>query len=110
MATLKIGTRCVIVAGCAENIGLIVKVTEHLGAVEGRADAYRIKTVSGRPFQQLWHGDDLLRGFSDEAVTDRHKLRPLVEPKDKPEIKAAAAPRPSVKRRLTRVKLAEVQS
>jgi hypothetical protein len=27
-------------------------------------------------------GDDLQRGASDEAITDRHKLRPLVEPKD----------------------------
>jgi len=27
-------------------------------------------------------GDDLQRGASDEAITDRHKLRPLVDPKD----------------------------
>jgi hypothetical protein len=27
-------------------------------------------------------GDDLQRGASNEAITDRHKLRPLVEPKD----------------------------
>jgi len=27
-------------------------------------------------------GGDLQRGASDEAITDRHKLRPLVDPKD----------------------------
>ena len=27
-------------------------------------------------------GEDLQRGASDEAITDRHKLRPLVEPND----------------------------
>jgi hypothetical protein len=27
-------------------------------------------------------GNDLQRGASDEAITDRHKLRPLVDPKD----------------------------
>ena len=108
MSILKLGTRCVIVAGCPENIGLIVEVTKRLGAHGGRADAYGIKTVTGRQFHQLWDGDDLVRGFSDEAVTDRHKLRPLVEPKDKPEIEAAAAPRPSVKRRTAPAKVAEV--
>jgi len=81
MSLLKNGTRCVIIAGCRENIGLVVEVIEHLGAYEGRADAYFIRTVSGRPFQQLKHGGDLLRNMSNEAITDRHKLRPLVDPK-----------------------------
>jgi hypothetical protein len=27
-------------------------------------------------------GYDLQRGASDEAITDRHKFRPLVDPKD----------------------------
>jgi hypothetical protein len=81
MSLLKNGTRCVIIAGCRENIGLVVEVVEHLGAIESRGDAYRIKTVSGRPFHQLWDGGDLLRDLSNEAITDRHKLRPLVDPK-----------------------------
>jgi hypothetical protein len=85
MSILKPGTRCVIIAGCPENIGLVVEVTERLGAIEGREDAYCVRTVSGRKFQQLWHGNDLLRGYSDECITDRHKLRPLVDPKDKVE-------------------------
>ena len=55
---------------------------DRLGAYQGREDAYWIRTVSGRPFHQLWMGDDLQRGASDEAITDRHKLRPLVEPND----------------------------
>jgi hypothetical protein len=57
-------------------------VIHRLGAYQGRKDAYWIRTVSGRPFHQLWMGDDLQRGASNEAITDRHKLRPLVEPKD----------------------------
>ena len=81
MSVLKPGTRCVIVAGCPENIGLVVEVIERLGEWDGRPDAYRVRTVSGRPFQQLWSGGDLLRDASDEAITDRHKLRPLVDPK-----------------------------
>ena len=81
MSLLKNGTRCVIIAGCRENIGLVVEVVEHLGAYEGRVHAHFIRTVSGGPFAQLKHGGDLLRNLSNEAVTDRHKLRPLVDPK-----------------------------
>ena len=36
---LRPGTRCVIVAGCPENIGVVVEVIAHLGLYEGRADA-----------------------------------------------------------------------
>ena len=81
MSLLKPGTRCVIIAGCPENIGLVVEVIERLGAYYGRADAYYIRTTSGRKFHQLWHGNDLHRGASDKCITDRHKLRPLVAPK-----------------------------
>ncbi|WP_157896734.1 hypothetical protein [Acidovorax carolinensis] len=49
MSVLNPGTRCIIVAGCPENIGLIVVVVERLGAHGGRVDAYRIATLSGRP-------------------------------------------------------------
>lgn len=80
MSILRPGTQCVIVAGCPENIGLIVEVIQHLGAFEGREDAYEIKTITGRPFNQLWSGNDLLRGYSDYAITDRYKLRPLGAP------------------------------
>ncbi len=81
MSYLKPGTLCVIVGGCPENIGLVVEVLEHIGAEPPRADAYRIRTVSGRHFPQLKVGSNerLARGTSSEAITDRHKLRPLVE-------------------------------
>jgi len=87
MSALKPGTRCVIIGGCPENIGLIVEVIEHLGQYASRADAYCVRTVSGRPFHQLWLGNDLQRGSSDECITDRHKLRPLVDPKGPVEVK-----------------------
>ena len=81
MSLLKPGTRCVIIAGCPENIGLVVEVIKRLGAYDGRADAYYIRTTSGRKFHQLWHGNDLHRGASDKCITDRHKLRPLIDTK-----------------------------
>ena len=67
-----------IVAGYPENIGLIVVTVDHLGAHGGREDAYLIVTLSGRPFAQLKHGKRMLKGDSNEAITDRYKLRPLV--------------------------------
>lgn len=79
MADLKPGTLCVIVAGCPENIGMIVEVVSHLGRYGGRENAYEIKTVTGRNFNQLWVGKNLHAGTSTYAVTDRYKLRPLVE-------------------------------
>ena len=95
MSILKPGTRCVIIGGCPENIGLVVEVIERLGPCGGRSDAYHVKTVSGRKFHQLWSGGDLLRGYTDECVTDRHKLRPLVDPKDKADDEQIDAPVPS---------------
>jgi hypothetical protein len=79
LSILKPGTLCVIIAGYPENIGMVVEVIQHLGAYEGKEDAYWIKTTTGRPFHQLWHGKELMRGSIDECITDRHKLRPLVE-------------------------------
>jgi hypothetical protein len=79
---LKPGTLCVIIAGCPENIGMVVEVIQHLGRYEDKDDAYFIRTTTGRPFHQLWNGNELLRGSVDECITDRHKLRPLVGPKD----------------------------
>ena len=78
MSILKPETLCVIIAGCPENIGLVVEVIQHLGTYEGKEDAYWIKTTTGRPFHQLWHGKELMRGSIDECITDRHKLRSLV--------------------------------
>lgn len=82
MSDLKKGQLCVIVGGCPENIGLVVEVLQFLGKHFERENAYLIRTVTGRKFNQLWHGDQLLTGYSTEAITDRHKLRPLVEPDD----------------------------
>jgi hypothetical protein len=82
MSYLKPGTKCVIVAGCPENIGVIVEVIGRVYSRKPGDEACLIKTVSGRPFHQLWEGNDLLRGDSDQAITDRFKLRPLVFPKD----------------------------
>ena len=78
MSNLKPGTLCVIVGGCPENLGLIVEVVSHLGRYDGREDAYEIKTVTSRKFNQMWSGTKLVKGYSTEAITDRHKLRPLV--------------------------------
>ena len=87
MSSLKPGTLCVIIGGCPENIGLIVEVLEHIGPYPPRSDAYSIRTVTGRNFPQLRIGEDerLESGSFTEAITDRHKLRPLVGPKDDPE-------------------------
>jgi len=81
MSSLKPGTLCVIVGGCPENIGLLVEVIEHLGVCGDKEDAYCVRTVNGRPFHQIWSGNDLLRGASNECITDRYKLRPLLDHK-----------------------------
>lgn len=90
--------------------GLLPNIDEGLGCYDRRADAYRIKTVTGRPFRQLWYGDDLLRSYSNEAITDRHKLRPLVDHKEIQVVVDAAIQRPSQKGHTTQPKLAELQS
>ena len=83
MSFLKPGTRCVIVAGCPENIGLIVEIIVHIGHCPPYADVCKIRTVSGRFFPQVWDTEgNLTSGSSNECYTDRHKLRPLVDPKD----------------------------
>ncbi len=46
MSALKPGTLCVIIAGCPENIGLVVEVVEHIGVYEDRQDAYVIRTTT----------------------------------------------------------------
>jgi hypothetical protein len=82
MSILSRGQRCVIIAGCPANIGLVVEVIARIGKHGTREDAYWIRTVSGRPFNQLWMGKKLKPGSSSEAITDRHKLRPLVDTRD----------------------------
>jgi hypothetical protein len=52
MSPLKPGTRCVIIAGCPENIGLVVEVIERLGAYDGRADAYYVSAQLTTPYRQ----------------------------------------------------------
>lgn len=84
MSNLKPGTLCVIVGGCPENLGLIVEVVLHLGRYDGREDAYEIKTVTSRKFNQMWRDGKLVKGYSTIAITDRHKLRPLVNLGDEP--------------------------
>ncbi|MBN8474518.1 hypothetical protein [Sulfuritalea sp.] len=91
MEILKPGTLCVIVGGCPENIGLVVEVIEHIGVEPPRTDAYLIRTTSGRNFPQLKFGRGekrLAPGTSNEAITDRHKLRPLVDADDESELQA----------------------
>lgn len=77
---LTAGTLCTIIAGCPENIGLVVKVVSRLGAARGYQDGYRIRTTTGRHFAQLWQGKLAAPGASSEAFTERWKLRPLVRP------------------------------
>lgn len=100
MSRLKPGTLCVIVAGCPENIGLIVEVIEHLGSCPPREDAYVIRTVTGRNFPQLKEGPDehLACGRSIQAITDRHKLRPLTDLGDKSNMDTNTA-KPAEKRK-----------
>ena len=83
MSDLKPGTLCVIVGGCPENIGLIVEVVCYLGRVPPRENAYKIRTLSGRNFPQLWGSNNrLVSGYNNWSITDRHKLRPLVDARD----------------------------
>jgi hypothetical protein len=84
MSYLKPGTLCVIVGGCPKNIGLIVEVLAHIEPYSFSFDKYSIRTVSGRPFPQLWNekGIPISSGNSNQCYTDRHKLRPLVDPKN----------------------------
>ena len=95
MSFLKPGTRCIIVGGCPKNIGLIVEIISHIGMVyidslHTHADVCQIRTVSGRFFPQIWDSEgNLLKGSSNECFTDRHKLRPLVDPKDESKIREA---------------------
>lgn len=77
MNVIKAGTLCIIIGGCPENIGSIVEVIKHLGKYGGRNDAYLIKTITGKNFNQLNINNKLTKGNSSEAITDRHKLQPI---------------------------------
>ena len=96
MSVLKPGTLCVIIAGCPANIGVVVEVLARLGAWDGYADAYHVRTASGRPFAQLWDGNGPDRRLHpgpnpSDCVTERNKLRPLVDPKVGAEGRSKAA-------------------
>lgn len=80
---LASGTRCVIVAGCPENIGLLVQVVRRIGKARGYTDGYEIRTLSSRNFHQFWQGRKLELGTSSFAFTERRKMRPLVNPRSK---------------------------
>ena len=91
---LKRGMLCVIVGGCPENIGVFVEVIARLGRVGTREDAYHVRTASGRPLAQIWNERGPKRSLLNnpgviDCITDRHKLRPLVDPKVKEEARAA---------------------
>ena len=91
---LKRGTLCVIVGGCPANIGVIVEVIARLGRCGEREDAYHVRTASGRPFAQIWNERGPAGSLRNnpgitECITDRHKLRPLVDPKVKAEGRVA---------------------
>ncbi len=91
---LKRGTLCVIVGGCPANIGIVVEVLAHLGPCGGRDDAYHVRTVSGRPFAQLWDESGAKPRLTsnlvlNDCITDRHKLRPLVDPRGEEPARAA---------------------
>jgi hypothetical protein len=88
MSFLKPGTLCIIVSGHPENIGLIVEIIAHLGQRPSYIDAYRMRTVSGRfiPKLRMKLDGPYVCGNSNEATIDRHRLRPLVDLKDEPEV------------------------
>ena len=79
MCAIKKGALCIIIGGCPENIGMIVEVVAHLGCYGQRNDAYEIRTVTGKKFNQLWDGNNLVDGYSATAITDRHKLRTILD-------------------------------
>ena len=86
MSYLKPGTLCVLVCGPRPNIGLIVEIIDHIGPYPPRTDVYRIRTVSGRVFPQLYNLEGFpIRTKSPVCITDRHKLRPLVDPSNESE-------------------------
>jgi hypothetical protein len=54
--------------------------------------------VSGRRFAQVWEGSGTRRRLRNDlnytvCITDRHKLRPLVDPKDGAQTRTAEAPK-----------------
>ncbi len=82
MSVLNRGQRCIVIAGCPKNIGVLVEILDHLGGVDNYQDCYEIVTISGRPFPELWADDTRTRtvpGVSSIALTERHKLRPLID-------------------------------
>ena len=82
MSVLNKGQRCIVIAGCPKNIGILVEVIDHLGEVGDYQDCYEIVTISGRPFPELWADGTHTRtvpGVSSIAMTERYKIRPLID-------------------------------
>ena len=80
MSVLNKGQRCIVIAGCPKNIGVLVEVLDHLGGVDNYQDCYEIVTISGRPFPELWADGTHTRtvpGVSSIAMTERYKIRDL---------------------------------
>ena len=78
MSVLNKGQRCIVIAGCPKNIGILVEILDHLGEVENYQDCYEIVTISGRPFPELWADGTHTRtvpGVSSIAMTERYKIR-----------------------------------
>jgi len=80
MSVLMKGQLCVIVKGCPPNLGLIVRIVEHLGQIADYIDAYEIEPISDRPMH-VWVDKARTRTeiwpFKEGIITDRDKLRPL---------------------------------
>ena len=82
MSVLNRGQRCIVIAGCPKNIGILVEVLDHLGEVDNYQDCYEIVTISGRFFPELWADETRTRtvpGVSSIALTERYKIRPLID-------------------------------
>jgi hypothetical protein len=98
MSYLKPGTRCVIVDGCNEsiidcpkNVGVIVEILAcYPPCPPRRTDSYKIRTVSGRPFPQIWNKNlPINSSNSNECFTDRHRLCPLDDLEEESEVREA---------------------
>src|SRR5450759_751360 len=89
MPILKPGTLCVTVGGSGENAGRIVVILSYCGPCAFDStikEGYNIRTASGRPFATVRQysltgtGSYLLRDMLCDCVTDRRRLRPLIDP------------------------------
>lgn len=78
-SVLKPGTVCVAVDGCAQNVGLLVKVVEHIGQFRIFPDVYLVKTLSGRVFNQVVQDWKPVKSSATVQYAQRHQLAPIVD-------------------------------